>query len=72
VEVTLMDDTGTLAELLHETPEHHDRFEKEAPPHDWRDGYAPDLSARQNGSTPNEATAAADRYMQEVRDVVRR
>ncbi len=47
-------------------------FEKAAPPHDSWDWYAPYLSARQHGSTPEEATAAADRYMQEVRDVVRR
>ena len=67
-----MDDIGTLAELLHETAEQHDRFEKAAAPHDWWDWYAPYLSARQHGSTPEEATAAADRYMQEVHDVVRR
>jgi hypothetical protein len=68
----MMDDVGRLAELLHETAEQHDRFEKTAPPHDWWDWYAPYLSARQHGRTPDEATAAADRYMQEVHDVVRR
>jgi len=67
-----MDDIGKLAELLHETAEHHDSFEKEAPPHDWWDWYAPYLNARQHGSTPEEATAAADRFMKEVRGVVRR
>ena len=67
-----MDDIGTLAELLHETAEQHDRFEKAAAPHDWWDWYAPYLDARRHGSTPDEATAAADRYMQEVHDVVRR
>ena len=67
-----MDDIGTLAELLHETAEQHDRFEKAAAPHDWWDWYARYLSARQHGSTPEEATAAADRYMQEVHDVLRR
>ena len=65
-------DIATLAELLHETAEQHDRFEKASPPHDWWDWYAPYLSARQHGSTPKEATAAADLYMKEVRDVVRR
>jgi catechol 2,3-dioxygenase-like lactoylglutathione lyase family enzyme len=61
-----------LAELLRETAEHHDSFEKAAPPHDWWDWYAPYLSAREQGSTSEEATAAADRYMEEVRGVVRR
>jgi hypothetical protein len=65
-------DVATLAQLLRETAEHHDRFEKATPPHDWWDWYAPYLSARQDGSTPEEATAAADLYMKEVRDVVRR
>ena len=60
---------ATLAELLHETAEHHDRFEKAAPAHDWWDWYAPYLSARERGSTPEEADAAADRYMKEARGV---
>ena len=64
-------DVATLAELLHETAEHHDSFESR-PPHDWWDWYAPYLNARQEGSTSEQATAAADRYMQEVRGVVRR
>jgi hypothetical protein len=67
-----MDDTATLAELLHETAEQHDAFEKASAPHDWWDWYAPYLSARQHGSTPDEATAAADRYMQDVHAVARR
>jgi hypothetical protein len=65
-------DVATLAELLHETAEHHDSFEKAAPPHDWWDWYAPYLSARQAGRTPEQAVQAADDYMQEVRGVVRR
>ena len=28
-------DVATLAQLLHETAEHHDTYEKAAPPHDW-------------------------------------
>jgi catechol 2,3-dioxygenase-like lactoylglutathione lyase family enzyme len=58
-------DVATLAELLHETAEHHDRYEKTHAEHNWWDWYAPYLSARQNGSSPEEASAAADRYMQE-------
>jgi hypothetical protein len=64
-------DVATLADLLHETAEHHDAFEKATPRHDWWDWYAPYLDARLNGSTPEEAIRAADRYMQEVRNVVR-
>ncbi len=37
----MMGDIGTLAELLDETAEHHDRFETAAPPHDWWDWCAP-------------------------------
>ena len=58
-------DVATLAELLHETGEHHDGFEKTHAEHHWWDWYAPYLSARQNGSSPEEAAAAADRYMEE-------
>src|SRR5215813_3209511 len=59
-------DVATLAELLHETAEHHGHFEKMHAKHHWWDWYAPYLSARQNGSSPEEAAAAADRYMEEV------
>ena len=61
---------ATLAELLLETGLHHDRFEKAAPAHDWWDWYAPYLSARQQGSTPEQADAAADLYMEEAHGVV--
>jgi len=63
-------DVATLAQLLRETAEQHDGYEKAAPPHDWWDWYAPYLSAREQGSTPEQASAAADRYMKEVRGVV--
>ena len=61
---------ATLAELLLETAMHHDRFEKAAPAHDWWDWYAPYLSARQHGSSSEQATEAADRYMAEAHGVV--
>ena len=61
---------ATLAELLLETALHHDRFEKAAPAHNWWDWYAPYLDARQHGSTPEQATAVADRYMEEAHGVV--
>lgn len=59
-------DTTALAELLRETGEHHDHFEKTHAKHHWADWYAAYLGARQNGSSPDEATATADRYMEEV------
>ena len=58
-------DVGSLAELLHETAEHHDNYERTHGKHNWWDWYAPYLSARQNGSSPKEAAAAADRYVLE-------
>ena len=58
-------DVAKLAELLHETSEHHDPYEKSHGKHNWFDWYAPYLSARQNGSSPEEASAAADRYMEQ-------
>ena len=59
-------DSTSLAELLRETAEHHDRFEKTHAKHHWADWYASYLSARQNGSSVDEASATADRYMEEV------
>jgi catechol 2,3-dioxygenase-like lactoylglutathione lyase family enzyme len=59
-------DVASLAELLHETENHHGDYEKAHARHNWWDWYAPYLSARQNGSSPEEAVAAADRYMEEV------
>ena len=46
-------DVATLGELLHETAEHHDHYEKTHAEHHWWDWYAPYLSARQNGSSPD-------------------
>jgi hypothetical protein len=59
-------DVESLADLLHETAERHDTFEKVAPPHDWWDWYAAYMAARQDGSAPDEASAAAGRYMERV------
>ncbi len=58
-------DVATLAELLHETAERHDPYEKSSPPHDWWDWYAAYMAARQDGSTPDEASTSAGRYMDE-------
>jgi len=59
-----------LAELLHETAEHHGSFEAVAPPHDWWDWYAAYMSAREEGSDPEAASSSATRYMAEVKNVV--
>lgn len=59
-------ETSNLAELLRETAERHDRFEKTHAGHDWWDWYAPYLSARQNGGTTEEAAAAADRRIEQI------
>ena len=63
-------DVADLAELLHETSLRHGTFEAAAPPHDWWDWYAAYMDARQQGSTPDAASAAAGRYMAEVKHVV--
>ena len=63
-------DVAAIAELLKETAEHHDSYEKAAPAHDWWDWYAAYLSSREQGSSPDQADAAADRYMAEVKNVV--
>jgi hypothetical protein len=59
-----------LAQLLAETALHHGQFEAVAPPHNWRDWYAAYMSARQAGSTSDEASEAAGRYMAEVKHIV--
>jgi hypothetical protein len=64
-------DVATLAELLHETEQHHGAFELATPKHNWFDWYAPYLDARLHGRTPEEATESADQYMKDVRHVVR-
>ena len=59
-------DIPTLAELLRETEEHHGSYEKTHAKHNWWDWYAPYLNARQNGNSPEEAVAVANRYMDDV------
>ncbi len=58
-----------LAQLLHETAEHHGSYEAIAPPHDWWDWYAAYFDARQGGASPVDADSAADRYMAETKNV---
>ena len=63
-------DVAALAQLLHETAEHHGSFEAVAPPHDWWDWYAAYMDTRERGGTPEEASAATERYMAEVKRIV--
>jgi len=62
-------DVAKLAELLRETEEHHGQYEKTHGKHEWSDWYAAYLNARQNGSNPEKAAAAAERYMDEAHHV---
>ena len=62
-------DVATLAELLHETEQHHGKYEKTHAKHNWWDWYAAYFNARQNGRSPEEAGATANRYMDEVHHV---
>jgi catechol 2,3-dioxygenase-like lactoylglutathione lyase family enzyme len=64
-----VNDPGAMAKLLLETAIHHGAFEAVAPPHDWWDWYAAYMGAREQGSTPDEASATAGRYMADVKDV---
>ena len=59
-------DVATLADLLHETAEHHDPYEKSAPEHNWWDWYAAYLNARLEGSDSTQASEVAGVYMEGV------
>ena len=62
-------DIASRAGLLHETAEHHDPYEKTHAPHNWWDWYAAYMDAREHGGTPEDASQAAGRYMEEVKHV---
>ena len=59
-------EVAEVAALLQETAEHHDHYEKTHAAHNWWDWYAAYFDARRKGGTPDDAVAAADRYMDEV------
>lgn len=59
-------DTAKLAELLHEAEQHHGSYESTHGKHNWWDWYAPYMHARQNGITPEEASAAAGLYVEKL------
>jgi hypothetical protein len=60
-------DVAALADLLRETSEHHDPYEKSAPKHDWWNWYAAYMTARQAGSNPEDASVSAGRYVEGLR-----
>ena len=62
-------DVSTLAELLHETEQHHGEYERTHAKHNWWDWYAAYFHARQNGSNSAEAATAAEHYMDEVHHI---
>jgi hypothetical protein len=61
---------ASLADLLLETSLRHGAFEAVAPPHNWWDWYAAYMIARQGGSSPDDASPTADRYMADVKNIV--
>ena len=63
-------DVASLAQLLHETSEHHGPFDEAAPPHNWWDWYAAYMTARETGSTPEEASISAGLYLASLGIVV--
>jgi catechol 2,3-dioxygenase-like lactoylglutathione lyase family enzyme len=63
-------DVDSRAQLLIETALRHGKYEAVAPPHAWPDWYAAYMVAREDGSEPDEAAAAADRYMADVKGIV--
>jgi hypothetical protein len=59
-------DVASLADFLHETAGHHDPYEKTHAPNNWWDWYGAYLDAREHGKTPDDASEAAARYMEDV------
>ncbi len=60
-------DVATLTELLREAEEHHGPYEATAPKHHWSRWYAAYIIARDQGSTPEEASDAAALHMEGAR-----
>ena len=57
---------GVPALMMTRTNPRNGGYEQTHAKHDWWDWYAPYLSARQTGSSPEQAAAVADRYMDQV------
>jgi hypothetical protein len=60
-------DVAKLKELLREAEEHHGPYEATAPKHHWSGWYAAYISAREQGSTPEEAADAAALHLEGTR-----
>jgi hypothetical protein len=60
-------DVARLTELLREAEEHHGPYEASAPKHHWSGWYAAYISAREQGSTPEEASKAAALQIESAR-----
>jgi len=60
----------SMSDLVHEAGVRHHDYEVAAPPHDWWDWYGAYMIAHESGSAPDDASAAADRYMADVEDIV--
>ena len=65
-------DVAARAELLRDTAEHHNAYEQSHAEHHWWDWYAAYSLAREAGSAPDDAVAAANRYMDDVLHIPRR
>jgi hypothetical protein len=60
-------DVATLTQLLREAEEHHGAYEATAPKHHWSGWYAAYIVAREQGRTPDEASADAGIHMEGAR-----
>jgi hypothetical protein len=60
-------DVATLTELLREAEEHHGHYEATAPKHHWSGWYAAYIRAREQGSTPDQASNAAGLHLERER-----
>jgi len=57
-------DVATLAELLRDAEQHHAEYERTAPKHQWSEWYAAYIVARQDGKSPEEASAAGKTHIE--------
>jgi hypothetical protein len=64
--MTCMEEIAELAVLLRETEEQHASYEASAPKHDWSDWYAAYISARQDGSSSDDAARDAAMYVESL------
>jgi len=60
-------DVATLTDLLREAEEQHGPYEATAPKHHWAGWYAAYISAREQGSTPEEASSKAALHIEAAR-----